>query len=156
MTDQKSSVAWHKDVPANPSLMEEFRRRVQREWTRALVQALTEPIGQEQKPELDESMAPIEQLAAHAAADAWPAVERLVRPIFVTVSVRNPSQEEQAEDRPPPSSPPLGRRFGSPPTTLAPIVGITAHTLRRLARAGKSPIVVRRMGGRWWFSRVDL
>jgi len=32
----------------------------------------------------------------------------------------------------------------------------TAHTLRRLAREGRSPILVRRIGGRWWFSRLDL
>lgn len=38
----------------------------------------------------------------------------------------------------------------------APYLCTTAHTLRRLARAGESPILVRRIGGRWWFSRLDL
>jgi hypothetical protein len=38
----------------------------------------------------------------------------------------------------------------------APFLQTTAHTLRRLAREGQSPIVVRRIGGRWWFSRLDL
>jgi len=28
--------------------------------------------------------------------------------------------------------------------------------MRRLARQGRSPIVVRRIGGRWRFSRLDL
>ncbi len=38
----------------------------------------------------------------------------------------------------------------------APFLCTTAHTLRRLAREGRSPILVRRIGGRWWFSRLDL
>jgi Helix-turn-helix domain len=32
----------------------------------------------------------------------------------------------------------------------------TSHTLRRLARDGHSPVLVRRIGGRWRFSRADL
>ncbi len=32
----------------------------------------------------------------------------------------------------------------------------TSHTMRRLAREGSSPVLVRRIGGRWWFSRMDL
>lgn len=39
---------------------------------------------------------------------------------------------------------------------VAPYLCTTAHTLRRLARDGRCPIVVRRIGGRWWFSRLDL
>lgn len=39
---------------------------------------------------------------------------------------------------------------------VAPLLATTAHTLRRLARQGRSPIVVRRIGGRWRFSRRDL
>ena len=39
---------------------------------------------------------------------------------------------------------------------VAPHLCTTAHTLRRLARQGRSPIVVRRIGGRWRFSRLDL
>ena len=39
---------------------------------------------------------------------------------------------------------------------VAPLLSTTAHTLRRLARQGRSPIVVRRIGGRWRFSRRDL
>ena len=39
---------------------------------------------------------------------------------------------------------------------VAPLLSTTAHTLRRLARQGHCPIVVRRIGGRWRFSRRDL
>lgn len=38
----------------------------------------------------------------------------------------------------------------------APFLCTTAHTLRRLAREGRCPVLVRRIGGRWRFSRVDL
>ncbi len=39
---------------------------------------------------------------------------------------------------------------------VAPLLCTTAHTLRRLAREERCPIVVRRIGGRWRFSRRDL
>lgn len=39
---------------------------------------------------------------------------------------------------------------------VAPLLCTTAHTLRRLAREDRCPIVVRRIGGRWRFSRLDL
>jgi excisionase family DNA binding protein len=35
-------------------------------------------------------------------------------------------------------------------------LGTTAHTMRRLARDGRSPAVVRRVGGRWRWSRADV
>lgn len=39
---------------------------------------------------------------------------------------------------------------------VAPLLNVTPHTLRRLARENRCPITVRRIGGRWWFARVDL
>ena len=39
---------------------------------------------------------------------------------------------------------------------VAPFLRTTAHTLRRLAREGRWPILVRRVGGCWRFSRVEL
>jgi predicted site-specific integrase-resolvase len=38
----------------------------------------------------------------------------------------------------------------------APLLCTTAHTLRRLARQGRSPVLVRRIGGRWIFSRRSV
>ncbi len=38
----------------------------------------------------------------------------------------------------------------------APLLATTAHNLRRLARLGCSPILTRRVGSRWLFSRADL
>jgi hypothetical protein len=38
----------------------------------------------------------------------------------------------------------------------APQLATTAHSLRRLARLGRSPILTRRVGCRWLFSRADL
>lgn len=39
---------------------------------------------------------------------------------------------------------------------VAPLLCTTAHTLRRLAREGRCPVVVRRIGGRWRFSRRSV
>ncbi len=39
---------------------------------------------------------------------------------------------------------------------VAPLLCTTAHTLRRLARQGRCPVVVRRIGGRWRFSRRSV
>lgn len=39
---------------------------------------------------------------------------------------------------------------------VAPLLCTTAHTLRRLAREDRSPVLVRRIGGRWRFSRSDV
>jgi hypothetical protein len=38
----------------------------------------------------------------------------------------------------------------------APLLATTAQNLRRLARLGCSPILTRRVGSRWLFSRADL
>jgi excisionase family DNA binding protein len=35
-------------------------------------------------------------------------------------------------------------------------LGTTAQTMRRLARDGRSPAIVRRVGGRWRWSRADV
>ena len=38
---------------------------------------------------------------------------------------------------------------------VAACLGTSAHTMRRLAQQGRSPVVVRRVGGRWRWSRAD-
>ncbi len=39
---------------------------------------------------------------------------------------------------------------------VAPLLATTAHTLRRLARQGRCPVDVRRIGGRWRFARRSV
>lgn len=39
---------------------------------------------------------------------------------------------------------------------VADSLGVSPHTLRRLARQGRSPIIVRKVGGQWRWSRADL
>jgi excisionase family DNA binding protein len=36
------------------------------------------------------------------------------------------------------------------------VLDTTAHTLRRLAREDRSPVLARRIGGRWRFARRDV
>ena len=72
----------------------------------------------------------------------------LFRPPQRKVHVMTDTTSPGTTDRPPP--PWLDAE------EVAPHLCTTAHTLRRLARAGRSPVVVRRIGGRWRFSRLDL
>lgn len=39
---------------------------------------------------------------------------------------------------------------------VAPLLRTTAHSLRRLAREGRSPIPAHRIGARWWFARAEV
>lgn len=39
---------------------------------------------------------------------------------------------------------------------VAAVMGTTAHTMRRLAREGRSPALVRQVGNRWRWSRADV
>src|SRR5919199_4145570 len=105
------------------------------------------------KPGLARPSAPIEQPAAYAAGEAWPVVERLVRPIFVFLACPGPPSEKLLTERAP-SLPPARPAVWLSADEVALVVGITAHTLRRLARAGKSPGSV--AWGQWWFSRADV
>lgn len=70
------------------------------------------------------------------------------RPWWRTVDVMSTSTTPIPVDRP--------ERPWLDAEEVAPQLCTTAHTLRRLAREGQSPIVVRRIGGRWRFSRLDL
>ncbi len=137
--------------------LEEFRERVQRQWRRALMDALTEPARDESDRDEPDGATPLGQLTAQAVARVWPEVEELVRPIFETGAVLAP--DRQAASRPtavPPATPAVPPAAWLSAEEVAPVLHITAHTLRRLAKKGESPVVVRRIGGRWCFSRADL
>lgn len=137
--------------------IEILRVRVQRDWALALVRALTEPTSDGDHGKGEAPTTPIEQLAARAAADAWPHVEELVRPIFESVAGDEIATGERLEELESPAPvPPSRRAVWLSAEEAASVLGITAHTLRRLARVGKSPITVRRVGGRWWYSASDI
>ncbi len=72
---------------------------------------------------------------------------------------RFPAPRSQPAARPNPSTDVLavaGRTPWLDTDEVAPLLNVTPHTLRRLAREDRCPIVVRRIGGRWRFARQDL
>jgi hypothetical protein len=145
------------DVHRGTDPVEQFRERVQGHWRRTLVQALTEPMNEEPDGNPEVPSAPIDRLAAHVVSVVWQQVEDLVRPIFqvpTEVGTRIEAFPETAPSLPSPAGvrPAVWLRAEE----VAPVLQMTAHTLRRLARKGECPIVVRRIGGCWCFSRSDL
>lgn len=145
------------DMQCGADPVERFSQRVQRDWRRAFVRALTEPATDQEDGTPEVPSTPIEQLAARAVSVGWPHVEDLVRPILqmateIDIGADTPAEPAQS----------LASVSRVRPAAwlsaeeVAPVLHMTAHTLRRLARKGQSPVVVRRIGGRWCFSRSDL
>jgi len=150
-------VRFEADVHRQTDPVARFSERVQRDWRRAFVRALTEPATEQEDGQCEVPSTPVEQLAARAVSVAWPHIENLTRPIFETTTeshVRGDARSEPAM--------PSGSVSSVRPAAwlsaeeVAPVLHMTAHTLRRLARKGQCPVVVRRIGGRWCFSRSDL
>lgn len=148
---------FEEDVQGETDAMERFSERVQRDWRRAFVRALTEPATDREDGEPEVPSTPVDQLAARAVSIVWPHVEHLARPIFETTTEIHTRAHIPSEPAPPSAS-----VSGVRPVPwlsaeeVAPVLHMTAHTLRRLARNGQCPVVVRRIGGRWCFSRSDL
>ena len=138
-------------------LLERLIERVKFDWRLAIVRALTEPMRNDEQPGESKAVTPIEVFAEHAVAEAWPHAESALRPMFESLGGADEFANQQATGLDPvPAPAPKRPAVWLSAEETAARVGITAHTLRRLAKAGKSPIVVRRMGGRWWFSRMDV
>ena len=148
---------FEEDVERQADPVERFSERVQRDWRRAFVRALTEPAIEEEDGQCKVPSTPVEQLAARVVSVVWPHVENLARPIFemtTEIHARDDTPSEPAT----PSASVSGVRPAAwlSAEEVAPVLHMTSHTLRRLARNGQCPVVVRRIGGRWCFSRSDL
>jgi excisionase family DNA binding protein len=109
---------------------------------------------QDSEPELPTTL--IDRLAARVVADVWPLVDDRVRPLFETVEGREVDAEPSSQPAPSPSDPGVRPAVWLSAEDVAPVLGMTAHSFRRLARKGECPVVVRRIGGRWCFARSDL
>ena len=96
------------------------------------------------------------------------AVETVLREVVVLLEVNigsstAPPPKDAVAEGQPASSPraATGTRSSDDHSWLgaeeaAPLLNTTAHTLRRLAREDRCPVIVRRIGGRWWFPRQDI
>jgi excisionase family DNA binding protein len=107
---------------------------------------------------------PWEEVASVAVEAVWADVEPMLRPL---VAILDETGDNGG------GSPPVAEHVRHDPPGLAPgtvktaspwmsaeecaaMLNVTAHTLRRLAREERSPVVTRRIGGRWRFARLDV
>ena len=84
--------------------VERFSQRVQRDWRRAFVRALTEPTTGQEDGEREVPSTPVEQLAARAVSIVWPHVENLARPIFETTTETDTGAHTPSEPAAPSAS----------------------------------------------------
>ena len=92
------------DVQRGDDPVERFSERVQRDWRRAFVRALTEPATDQEDGEREVPSTPVEQLAARAVSVVWPHVENLARPIFETMTEIHTRADNPSEPTAPSAS----------------------------------------------------
>ncbi len=141
-----------------------LRSRVHVEWQRRLSEAFRGRGWQTPRYESSGGPVPWEELAALAVETLWSDVEPLIKPVLALVADTSP-QIVASPPRPSPTQSPSSRPSEPPPARQQPwlsaeeaasLLQTTSHTLRRLAREGNCPVVVRRIGGRWRFARQDV
>ncbi len=140
--------------------LRQFRQRLQVDWQQRIARALTEPCSDAARPDGNRTSTPIEEIARVAVAAVWPEVERVLQPVFQMLAevqpVTDPPNETRWSEARPAVDPEPRQTPWLSAEEAAPVLNVTPHTLRRLAREDRSPVVVRRIGGRWCFSRRDV
>ena len=137
------------------ALTDALRAHAHHEWQVRICEALHTRGWQPPRYDVSGGPVPWEEVAALAVETLWSDLERIVTPIVellapVADSVAlSPSADAQP-------SPDVRENPWLSADEAAPLLQTTAHSLRRLAREGRSPVLVRRIGGRWWFARRDL
>ena len=140
-------------------LLTQFRERLQVDWQQRIVRALIEPWSDAAGPDGNRSSTAIEEIARVSVAAVWPDVERVLQPVFEMLGefcLGMDEPETQASEAGRAVAPETPQAPWLSAEEAAPVLNVTPHTLRRLAREDRSPVVVRRIGGRWCFSRRDV
>ena len=132
------------------AITDDLRARLYDVWQPPLVEALRETGWQRPLRERSNEPVPWDEVAAVAIDTLWTTASMLVASALEVT----------------PSTPPPVPASEQSPTSLlnpwlsaeeaAPLLRTTAHTMRRLAREDRSPVIARRIGGRWWFARIDV
>lgn len=129
-----------------------LRARVHREWQQRVGAAFRDRGWHPPRYEASGGPVPWEEVAALAVETLWYDLERIVGPI---IELLDPGAAGQETGPPAPTDPSASsrRQRGTQAPWLsadevAPLLQTTAHSLRRLAREGRSPVLVRRIGGR--------
>ena len=140
-----------------------LRARVHLEWQHRITDALRQRAWQSPRHQASGGPVAWEEVASLAVEALWNDIEPIVRPVVGLLAQTSsrltaPSAETPLRSEPTRSveRPPERQRLWLSAEETATLLNTTAHTLRRLAREERCPVVVRRIGGRWWFARVDV
>lgn len=132
---------------------DELREQVHRRWQEQVVGAVRERGWQPPRHAASGGPVPWEEVASTAVEAIWSDVEAIVSPIVELLAGSGVGEPQSARPAPGRQSP--GALWLSA-DEVAPLLRTTAHSLRRLAREGRSPVPAHRIGGRWWFARAEV
>ena len=132
---------------------DELRAQVHRGWQEQVLDGFRERGWQPPRQPASGGPVPWEEVASTAVEAIWSSVEPIVSPI-VELLAATPKVEVR-EEEPTPARPSPDSLWLSA-DEVAPLLRTTAHSLRRFAREGRSPVPAHRIGGRWWFARAEV
>jgi len=122
-------------------------------WQQSVVDALRRRGWRPARHEASGGPVPWEEVASVAVEAIWSDVEAIVSPIVELLGA-TPAIADHRD------GPTLARSASDSlwlsADEVAPLLRTTAHSLRRFAREGRSPIPAHRIGGRWWFARAEV
>lgn len=154
--------------------------RVHEHWQHAIAEAARRRPWVPPRFEVSGGPVPWEEVASLAVECIWADVEEIIRPVVSMLEARPAtarstvpgestitdaaSSSSSSPSTSPSSSSSSSSTSSTPPgpspwmtaDETARVLDTTAHTLRRLAREDRSPVVARRIGGRWRFARRDV
>jgi excisionase family DNA binding protein len=132
---------------------DELRTLVHARWQERLVSAFRERGWRPARHGASGGPVPWEEVASTAVEAIWSDVESIVSPIVELLA--GSGTGDGPSERPKPV-----RQFPEAlwlsADEVAPLLRTTAHTLRRFAREGRSPVPAHRIGARWWFARAEV
>lgn len=94
---------------------------------------------------------PWPEVASTAVEAIWSTVEPMVAPVLSLLA--EPTSTTKQQMTPAVAEP---ESLWMSADEVAPLLRTTPHSLRRLARDGNSPVPPHRIGGRWWFARLEV
>jgi hypothetical protein len=139
------------DLPKTTT--DELQSVVHARWQERVVDALRDRGWRPARHEASGGPVPWQEVASVTVEVIWNDVEAIVSPI-VELLAAPPEIATHREGRTPARSAPGSLWLSA--DEVAPLLRTTAHSLRRFAREGRSPVPAHRIGGRWWFARPEL
>lgn len=132
---------------------DELQSLVHARWQERLVDALRDRGWRPARHEASNRPVPWEEVASVAVEVIWSNVEAIVSPIVELLAAPTEVGDHREGPTPARSTP---ESLWLSADEVAPLLRTTAHSLRRFAREGRSPVPAHRVGGRWWFARAEV